>query len=255
MEITEEVVQIESNWFSSERDVTRTDGIHLSHVIDYIEYTRKQRDSFGGKISQIGNNYAVAGFSWERVLSNIAESNPIELWDWMFGRALTEPVNPLIIRPGEQCLDAGECPRCNGTGYTPNENGEAFIHPDGAKPDCLGCGGCGRVLVYMTPDGYHIDDLVLEEWKHTSKSARSPIDGPKFSRWLNFQIPVYLKALGLDTCRLCVYFSRGDYTTGQPIFKKFTLTYTHQEIDEVWEMIAREACEMVRLGLVDKKGH
>lgn len=185
--------------------------MHLSAVIDYIEYLEGKRDLRNGGLSKAGHNYAVNGFAWERVLQNVIERDPTELWEWMFGRALAEPNNPKVIRPGEQCVDG----------------------------------------IYLTPDGYHIDDMVLEEWKWTTKSSKGGIEGnKKFRRWTAFQIPAYLYALNLDICRLRVHHARGDYTTGEPEWWEHILSYTRQEIVETWDCICMHADLMYKGGLV-----
>ncbi len=195
-------------------------------------------------MSDIGNAYAAAGFAWERVVSNLIEHKPTDLWDWMFGRALNEPDNPLVVRPGEQCMDGGVCPRCEGKGST-------YETLDGPVKICDACNGTGRVLIFMTPDGYHIEDMVLEELKATSKSCRDlDIFGPKFKRWTLYQIPCYLKSLHLDRCRLRVFFWRGDYTNGQPQWHQFLIHYSDQEMDEIWDSIVQHAQLMIREGIV-----
>lgn len=228
MQITEERIVINSNWFSPERDIKRTPGLHLSHVINFIE------DNASGKPRKqdldMMNNYACAGFLWERVLEKVIECDPWQLWEWLFSRAMVDVEDPKIIRPGEQHIK-WECPECTGK-------------------ECKVCGGTGVLRVFMTPDGFHLDDACLEEWKYTSKSVKNGITHPKFKRWLDYQIPVYLKALGLLRCRLRVYFSRGDYTTGEPIWMQYMITYTQDEVDETWEMVRLNAEYMIVNGMV-----
>lgn len=243
MEVTEQIVSLDSNWFSAERDVSRSKGLHLSHVIDFIEFLeqKKYREFAGGR-EQALQAYATAGFCWERVIERLVEYNPVELWEWLFGRVLAAPENPKIIRPGEQCMIAGFCPKCEGRGH---QWAKAGVPGEKCEP----CNGTGHVLIYLTPDGYHIDDILLEEWKYTTKSSNNDIRGPKFRRWIGFQIPCYLKALGLTTCRLRVYFARGNYTDGVPIWKEYLIEYTQQEIDDTWDMIARHALLMREKGI------
>ena len=199
-----------------------------------------------GPMNDIGNAYAAAGFMWERALANIIERNPTELWEWLYGRVLSEPDNPKVVRPGEQCMDAGKCPICDGRGYVQGRHDELGTA-------CKPCGGTGRILLYMTPDGYHIDDMIMEEWKWTTKSCnpeKNPITGPKFRRWISFQIPSYLKALNLDTCRLRVFYARGDYTTGAPQWREYLIKYTQLELDETWDCVANHAQLMYQEGIV-----
>ncbi len=242
MQVTEKRINIESNWFSAERDVQRTKGLHLSSIIDFIEAqegVKRDRDPNGG-MSAVGNAFAAGGFLWERVLTNLIERSPYELWDWMFGRALAEISNPKVIRPGEQCLDGGPCPKCDGKGYCGAGKGGGV---------CKSCAGTGRILIYMTPDGLNLEDHFLEEWKDTSKSARNPITDKKFRRWVSFQVPAYLKAMRVLVCRLRVRFNHGDYTDNAPVWKEFILTFSQQEIDETWDCICLNARIMVEQGL------
>jgi hypothetical protein len=209
VQITEQRIIIDSRWFSPERDVRRSKGLHLSHVIKFIESREKKRDQNNDSL----HNYSCAGFLWERVLEKAIDCTPQELWEWLFSRAMVDVQNPSVIRPGEMLLDG----------------------------------------IYMTPDGYNVEDGCLEEWKYTNKSLRGGIEGPKFARWLKWQIPSYLKALRLTVCRLRTYFARGDYTTGEPQWVEYMITYTQQELDEVWDMILLNAAAMRRLGLVDEE--
>lgn len=172
---------------------------------------KKQReDRVDGKMPDSAHAYMSAGFLWERVLEKLTELSPVELWEWLFSRAMVDVHNPNVIRPGEQCVDG----------------------------------------IYMTPDGYNITDGFLEEWKYTTKSLKGGIQGPKFRRWVDYQIPCYLRALGLTSCRLRVYFARGDYTSGQPIWMEYILTYTQQELDEIWDSVVLNAAYMRDHGLV-----
>ena len=235
MTFEEKIIELDSNWFSAEREVKRTKGVHLSHVIDYIE--GRNRDSDG--LSKAGHAFAVGGFLWERALDKLVHLSKAELWEYVFTQALFEIDKPDVFRPGEQCMDGGECPICAGKG--------TLLDP---VRICPTCDGCGRIRIYLTPDGVSISDEYLEEWKNTSKSANTPITHQKFSRWVQWQIPAYLKALNLYVCRLRVYFSRGDYTDNQPIWKEFTLTYTKQELDETWDSISQHAIIMAKEGLI-----
>lgn len=211
MQVKEERIVIDSTWFSAEREVSRSKGLHLSHVLDFIEKQEgKIRD--GGKLSDIGNNYACGGFLWERVLEKLIELDPADLYAWLFGRAMVDVENPQIIRPGELCLNG----------------------------------------IYMTPDGYNFETEMLEEWKYTTKSPKGGITGPKFKRWVWWQIPCYLMALHLTACRLRVYFSHGDWTTHEPFWIQYDLLYGQQEIDEVWDSVRLHAKYMIDNGLVKK---
>ena len=143
---------------------------------------------------------------WERVLAHLINDSPTELWEWLFSRAMIEASSPKVFRPGEQFVDG----------------------------------------IYLTPDGWHIEDMMLEEWKYTTKSAKNELEGGKFDRWIRYQIPCYLYALGLRKCRLRVYFARGNYSSPEPIWKEFILEYSEQEIAETWDMIVNNARELER---------
>lgn len=243
--ISEKRINLESNWFSAERDVTRSKGLHLSHVIDYIEYLEGKRELRGQEgLSDAGHAYSIGGFAWEHVISNLIERNPVELWEWLFTRALNTPDNPLVVRPGEQSMDGGLCPVCQGKGST-------YTHLTAPVVVCGPCHGTGKVIIFMTPDGYHIEDMILEEYKYTSKGWREGcITDKKFSRWVEYQIPCYLKALNLNTCRLRVYFVRGDYKEPVPRWYEYTITFSNQELDETWDLIAQHARLMYKEGIV-----
>lgn len=243
LRVTEKIIELDSSWFSAEREVKRTKGVHLSHVIDFIE--GRKRESEG--LSKAGHAFACAGFLWERALDKLIHLSKEELWEYVFTQALFEIDKPDVFRPGEQCMDGGECPICAGKG--------TILDPVRV---CKVCGGVGRIRIYLTPDGISISDLdnrnrsFLEEWKCTSKSCDSDIaTSPKFSRWVQWQIPAYLKALLLNTCRLRVYFSKGNYRDiHAPVWKEFILTYSDQEIDETWDSISQHAIIMAKEGLI-----
>ena len=230
MIVKESIIDFDCRWFSAEREVKRTKGIHLSHVIDFIEGRKREAD-----LSKAGHAFAAAGFLWERALDKIIHLTKEELWEYVFTQALYEIDKPDVFRPGEQCMDAGKCPACVGKGV--------FIDP---VRMCDVCGGVGRIRLYCTPDGVSITDNCLEEWKYTSKSCRNiDLTSTKFNRWTEWQIPVYLKALNLNTCRLRVYFSRGDYTSGIPQWHEYIITYTDYELEEVWESICRNTVALL----------
>lgn len=207
LQIEEKQIILDASWFSAEREIQRSKGLHLSHVINFIE----GRKGDGPDRSDSLNNYACGGFLWERVLDKLIHYTPEELFEMLFTQALFEIPNPKVVRPGEICLDG----------------------------------------IYMTPDGYDIEQQCLQEWKYTNKSSNTPITHDKFSRWVQYQIPSYLKALSLTKCILHVYYARGNYTTGEPIWKQHTLIYSQQEIDETWDAIKMNAEYMREHGLVD----
>ncbi len=222
--------------FSPERDVVRSKGLHLSKIIDYIEFLEGKREMRpDGPMSVEGDAFATSGFLWETVLSNLIERSPTELWEWLYSRALSEVPNPLVVRPGEQCLDGGICPVCDGKGST-------YDSLKDPVEICDTCKGTGRVMIFMTPDGLNIETGRLEEYKWTTKGCKYvDLLGPKFKRWTLYQIPCYLKALNLNVCDLHVFFVRGDYTDNVPQWRRYTLSFSNQEIDEIWDSIVQHA--------------
>ena len=250
MQITEKRIELDSSWFSAEREITRTEGLHLSHVIDYIEECEGKVLNRGEDKTNL-HRYSVAGFLWERALDKLIHLNKWDLWDYVFTQALFEIDNPKVFRPGEQKVDCGECPVCGGNGELTHSFSISTSKHGMARTDCPACRGTGILYVYATPDGISIPEnaeepLCLEEWKYTSKSSKTGIEHPKFGRWLQFQIPFYLKILGLNTCRLRVYFSRGDYTSGLPEWREFTITYSDLELTEISDMIINNARSLVK---------
>ncbi len=227
LQIEEKRIVIDSGWFSADREIKRSKGLHLSHVINFID--NKKYDDTGDRSDSL-NNYAVSGFLWERVIDRVVNLSKEELFEWLFTQALFDVPNPKLIRPGEQSIDICDCPECKGKG-------------------CDKCRGTGRINLYFTPDAYSVDEAIMEEHKWTTKSSRNDIS--KFDRWINYQIPMYLKVLGLFKCRLRVLFSRGNYTTGEPEWKEFMLTYSQQELDEIFDMVMLNAKYMVDNGLVN----
>lgn len=239
MQVTETKIELDSSWFSAERDIKRTEGLHLSHVIDFIEENEGKKLNRSEDKTSL-HRYAAAGFLWERAIDKITHLTKEELWEYVFTQALFEIDNPKVFRPGEQKVDAGSCPVCNGTGKMESQ-------------ECLACKGSGTLFIYATPDGVSIPkdeaaELRLSEQKYTSKSFKDGIKQDKFKRWIEFQIPFYLYSLGLHICDLQVYFSKGDYyaTTGQPQWISYELVYSDTEIAETAGMIINNARVLTR---------
>lgn len=162
------------------------------------------------EIGQIGHAFATGGFCWEEVFSRLTESNPTQLWEWLFTASMNKIEDPDIERPGEQCVDG----------------------------------------IYLTPDGVRKSRRRMLEMKYTTKSSRTPVGDAKFARWTEMQIPAYLHALQMNTCELQVYHAKGDYRSYEPVWMEHILTYETHELEETWAWIVRSAQAMKREGLV-----
>ena len=94
---------------------------------------------------------------------------------------------------------------------------------------------------YMTPDGYHIEDDCIEEYKFTKSSARREIDEPFFAHWI-MQTMAYCKAMDCTVSRFRVMFVNGDYRESRnPIVRVWNVTFTERELKENWEMLTNHA--------------
>jgi len=120
---------------------------------------------------------------------------------------------------------------------TAYENGD-LIDPGEIKVDGI----------WMSPDGLHLGDEALEEWKLTYKSSsrvdRDGIDGA-FPRWF-WQMKSYCHALGTRKATLRTFFVNGDYRwlKGGPESEKdmtWRIEFTKREIEDNWNMITRTA--------------
>lgn len=228
MQIEEKQIILDASWFSAEREIQRSKGLHLSHVINFIEDGGISAHREGRSDSL--NNYAVSGFLWERIIDRVINLSKEELFEWLFTRAMFDVSNPKLVRVGEVCVEVCKC--CS-------------------DKKCIKCKGTGSIKMYLTPDAYYVDEELMEEHKWTTKSSRNEISSDKFVRWTQYQIPIYLKVLGLKKCRLRVCFSRGDYKSGEPEWKEFLLTYSNRELEEAFEMVMLNARYMVENGLVN----
>ena len=102
--------------------------------------------------------------------------------------------------------------------------------------------------IWMSPDGLHLGDAALEEWKLTYKSSRRleqhGLDGA-FPRWF-WQMKSYCHALGTRRANLRVFFVNGDYRWlkgGEESDKDMAwrIEFTEREIQDNWRMITRTA--------------
>ncbi len=102
--------------------------------------------------------------------------------------------------------------------------------------------------IWMSPDGLHLGDGALEEWKVTWKSSgrveRDGIDGA-FPRWF-WQMKSYCWALKTRKANLRSFFVNGDYKWlrgGEESEKdmSWAIEFTEREIQDNWRMIVRQA--------------
>lgn len=112
------------------------------------------------------------------------------------------------------------------------------------RDDCPGEGTaeCKASCVAFSPDYiFDLDDeLILGEFKCSWYSTKgAPVD-PKFAKWF-CQIKLYCFWLGLRKARLYVLFVNGDYKPPTPSLRAWELTFTQQELQDEWNMIARHS--------------
>lgn len=216
MKATSERIHLDSRWFSPERDVARSKGLHLSHILNYIEQQEGRGylapdDPPDKDIDEIGHAFAAGGFLWEEVIHRLTEGDQTQLWEWLFTGVMNNIDDPDVFRPGEQCVDG----------------------------------------IFLTPDGVKRSNGRLKEYKYTTKSSNTPVtSSDKFGRWTEMQIPAYLYALQLTECELDVYHAKGDYRSYEPVWMHHVLLYTEQELEDIWEWIVRNGEAMKKEGLV-----
>ena len=94
---------------------------------------------------------------------------------------------------------------------------------------------------YMTPDGYHVKDDCVEEYKFTKASARKDIDDPFFMHWV-MQTQAYCLGMGCLMSRFRILFVNGDYKEKRdPLVRVWNVSFTPRELDENWDMLTNHA--------------
>ena len=95
--------------------------------------------------------------------------------------------------------------------------------------------------VLGTPDGIHLKDNVLEEYKCTWRSMRRWNEDPEenFQYWF-MQVKGYLHMLGLKRVRFFIFWVNGDYTYkkgGGPQVTTQEFEFTDDELSDNWDLL------------------
>jgi hypothetical protein len=93
--------------------------------------------------------------------------------------------------------------------------------------------------VYLNPDGSHLDEGVIEEYKATKSSMK------KFPhenlRWM-MQVKAYCRATGCRIVIFRIYYQLGDYTGAkEEDYRAHKYEFSDQEIEENWTMLMNHA--------------
>lgn len=100
-------------------------------------------------------------------------------------------------------------------------------------------GEAHRDGVAMTCDGIDFaqaDGRRLEEFKATWKRVRSGEQLLRDWLWMH-QGRGYCKGYGVDRVRWHVYYVNGDYRGSGPIYMRYLVEFTAEEIDQTWYMV------------------
>jgi hypothetical protein len=110
-------------------------------------------------------------------------------------------------------------------------------------PESERIGEVSRDGIACSPDGFDIDEWILDEIKFTWKSSNNlPQDN---IQWM-MQIMAYCYVMQTLEARLWVYYVMGQYKGGGPEFKCFKITFEAHEIAENWDRIVKHATTMER---------
>ena len=94
---------------------------------------------------------------------------------------------------------------------------------------------------YMTPDGYHVKDDCIEEYKFTKASARREIDDPFFTHYI-MQTMAYCLGMGCLMSRFRVLFVNGNYRDKRdPLVRVWNVHFTSRELKENWMALSNHA--------------
>lgn len=242
MQIQRRRLKLDSKRYSADQFVPRSDGVHVSHIIHYIETAL----NIGGRAKQLGKTiddetreaYFTMGFLMEHVISDVLQEQE-HLGD------------DEILRPGE----LGYCVECDGT-FT-----SARDHDADTSAALEHFKETGHKFLYLTPDAINGRDMAVEEWKATWMSrnrcvaikvtddvfkdpAANDIWTPDNTladgvwRW-PVQVMSYCSVLGLERGNMRVFFVNGDYREKRPEAWTFRIEFTQKEISRNWDMILK----------------
>lgn len=197
MKLTVRDLIITSTAYSRERAVPRSEGCHLSSVIQKIvERDPKTKRDEWDKDELEG--VRTPGFIWERAMGEHAREVNTDLD---------------LVYPGEMFW----CRECDD--YL---NG---VDEDGRNPAGEHCAETGHRGIYFTPDALLTPGPRVIEWKYTWMSSKRAydvmpdgelivhLDG--LQKWV-WQLGWACPCFGTRLAQIQVMFSRGDYTSGRP---------------------------------------
>ncbi len=99
---------------------------------------------------------------------------------------------------------------------------------------------CGAGIIYSPDQLFYADKrVVLGELKLTWMSPKGLLDDEKFGKYLT-QIQLYLYWLGLNVCRLFIYFVNGN-PDRSPLLWARELIFTDRELEEEYGVVMRHA--------------
>lgn len=102
----------------------------------------------------------------------------------------------------------------------------------GVRPGAIELDG-----IIGSPDGIDEQGRVCE-YKLTWSSNKTPIE--QRWRWMQ-QVMAYCKLCGTTEVVFRVLYLNGDYKKREPVYEVTGITFTQQEIDQCWAMIAQHA--------------
>lgn len=114
----------------------------------------------------------------------------------------------LVYQPGEVCVD-GVWMTCDGVGTVLNEHG--------------------------------FEETCVEEFKFTQKKLLGPEEfmaGPKAWMW-RAQGQGYCRGYEALLVRWHVMFVRGDYKSSGPVYRRYLVRFTPEEVERNWDMVLR----------------
>jgi hypothetical protein len=223
MKYSFEPITLDADSFSAESGVPRSEGVHLSTVLDYV-YRKSGMVKYREMDESTKQALWTAGFLWEDIFAErMARSSE---------RA------SMIIRPGEQvwCVECGVgFPSTPATAREESSWAQHKASPNSAQIRHTG--------IFLTPDGVNISEQewAVEEYKVTWMSARQiVINGQALHDQIHkyvWQGMSYCKALSLTRLNITVFFINNCYAPPLPQPYRFSYEFTQKEIDDNWKNI------------------
>ena len=109
----------------------------------------------------------------------------------------------------------------------------AFREYLGKRPDELELDG-----IAGSPDGIDFENWILEEYKCTWRSAKTP----PWEIWKYMtQVKAYCKMLDTRVVKMRILYLNGYYDGKGPVYKCYLISFTQLEIEENWIMLVNYA--------------